>query len=358
MEEREKEFSILNYLPQPAFCVREGMIICTNDAAERRMVCAGTPIDGLLLYGKEEYASFSSGELHLTLQISARPCGATVTREADFDLFRLDQEDDAAQFRAMALAAQELRGPLTNIMTVTERLFPVSGIDESPDTLLQVSHINRGLFQMLRIISNMSDAGNAGNSMDSNQDVHDLTRVMQEIFEKAQALVEHLEIQLSFTNLSEPVYTQAHPEKLERAIFNMISNSVKFTPKGGHIDATLTRRGRMLRLTVQDSGSGVPDRLRSSVYTRYNREPGVEDSRHGIGLGMVLIRSAAAAHGGTVLIEQPENEGMRITMTMAIRPGSSSKLRSAGLRIDYSGERDHGLLELSETLPASLYAKQ
>ena len=132
---------------------------------------------------------------------------------------------------------------------------------------------------------------------------------------------------------------------------------MKFTPKGGNIRAKLFRREKRLYLTVQDSGSGIPENQRSSVYTRFLRHPGLDDSRQGIGLGMVLIRSAATAHGGTVLIEQSKDTGLRLTMTMAIRQNREGIVRSPGLRVDYAGEWDHSLIELSESLPASLYKK-
>ena len=119
--------------------------------------------------------------------------------------------------------------------------------------------------------------------------------------------------------------------------------------------AKLTRNGRMLRLSVTDSGSGIAQSVRSSVFSRYLRQPALEDSRYGIGLGMVLIRTAAAHHGGAVLIDQPEGVGTRITMTMSIRQSKQATLRSNVLRVDYAGERDHGLIELSECLPTELY---
>ena len=68
-----------------------------------------------------------------------------------------------------------------------------------------------------------------------------------------------------------------------------------------------------------------------------------------------IIRTAAAHHGGTVLIDQPEGVGTRITMTMSIRQSKQATLRSNVLRVDYAGERDHGLIELSECLPTELY---
>ena len=95
--------------------------------------------------------------------------------------------------------------------------------------------------------------------------------------------------------------------------------------------------------------------IRSGIHSRYLRQPGIEDGRYGIGLGMVLIRAAALAHGGTVLMEHPADSGTRITMTLEIRQTSTGYMRSPILMPDYGAERDHGLIEFSQFLPADLY---
>ena len=73
---------------------------------------------------------------------------------------------------------------------------------------------------------------------------------------------------------------------------------------------------------------------------------------------MGLVRSAAAAHGGAVLIDQPAGCGTRVTLTLALRKNEPGMLRSPVMRVDYTGERDHALVELSDCLPAELYGKE
>lgn len=352
MEVKKDCFGMLDLMIRPGFCVKENKIVKLNSAAEGLLLSPGTDVRTLLLTGKEEYENFGGGCLYLKLSLSSRGCGASVVKAEDCDVFVLDLESDDGELRAMALAALELREPLSSIMYSTKQLSQMA----DDNAAVQVARLNRGLHQLLRIIGNMSDAGHCASS--SRQETRDIGAFFAEIFEKAQTLVEHSGIHLTYQGLSEEILCLADGEQMERAVLNIVSNAVKFTPEGGTIHASLSRHGRMLRLSVMDSGSGIAENVRNSVFNRYLRQPGIEDSRHGIGLGMVLIRSAAANHGGTVLIDQPDGKGTRVTMTMAIRQNTDGVLRSPLMRVDYTGGWDHGLIELSESLPVSVYEKE
>ena len=354
MEQFQNALGMLDLMPQPAFCVQSGVIIKVNPAAAALLIETGTAVSPLLHAGAEEYADFSGGCLYLSLSIAGHVHGASVTRMGAFDVFCLEKESDNGQLQAMALAAHELRAPLANVMTVADALFPAPELQEDSKVQEQLSQINRGLFQMLRIISNMSDADRYAADTGARQEVRDICAVLDEIFHRAAVLAEHTGVTLHYTGYPESVYTLADAQKLERMVFNIISNAIKFTPKGGTVTAKLTRRSNRMYLMVHDSGSGVPENLQGSIFSRYAREPGLEDSRFGVGLGMVLIRSTAALHGGTVLVDHPDGCGTRITVSLAIRQGAAT-VRSPRLQVDYAGERDHGLIELSDVLPAQVY---
>ncbi len=346
MEEKKEMFGLLEHMLRPVFCVKENIIQFTNSAAQALLLLPGTDVRSLMLTGQAEYAAFTGGCLYLKLTLG---CGASVTKLPEGDLFILDQESDDGQLQCLALAARELREPLTSVILSAQRLT----ISDTPEDREQAARLNRGIHQLLRIIGNMSDAGHSTHT--SRQEIQNFSQLFAEIFEKAQALVEHTGISLSYQGLEEELLGLADREQLERAVLNILSNAIKFTPKGGRIEATLIRRDRTLRLSVADSGSGIAENILSSVFSRYLRQPGIEDGRWGLGLGMVLIRSAAVNHGGTVLIDQPNGQGTRITLTLTLRQDTSGLLRSPILRVDYTGERDHSLVELSDSLPLALY---
>ncbi len=355
MDQFTNAMEMVDHIPHPAFCVVDGVIVKVNAAAAGRLIEQNSSVSDLLQTGEVEYREFTGGCLYLTLNICGSVLGASVTRKSGFDLFCLEQDADRGELQAMALAARELREPLASIMTTADRLFPVVSLDENPQVAEQAARINRGLFQMLRIISNMSDADRYASDSGARLESRDICAILQEAFAKASSLVEHAGISLVFENLPLPVFTLVDAEKLERAVLNILSNALKFAAKGSTIRAKLQRRGKMLQLSVQNTGDGIPEELRGQIFSRYTREPGVEDGRFGIGLGFVLIRSAAAIHGGTVLVDQPEPSSTRITMTLAICSAPANLVRSPIFRVDYAGERDHGLLELSDTLPPELY---
>lgn len=353
MEPLQMTMGILDLMVQPAFCVSNGIIAGANADARRFQIQPGEPVQPLLATGAEEYREFRTGCLYLTLNIHTQHFGASVTKNGEFDIFVLENSADQAELNAMALAAQELREPLSRVMTVADQLFPVIGDDTASQD--KIARVNRGLFQILRIVSNMSDSSRYIQGNTGGLEIRDITSIFEELFRKASDLMEKTGIQLRFRNLNEHIYMLVNEEQLERAVYNILSNALKFTPREGTVDVHIRRKEQRIYLTVQDDGPGVEPGIRNSVHTRYQRQPGLENSRFGIGLGMVLIRSAAAAHGGTVLMEHPEDTGARITMTLQIRQKASTNIHSNVLKVDYAGELDHALIELSDVLPAELY---
>ena len=158
MDQITDALGLLDLMPHPAFCVRDGSIIKINTAAAARGIEADADIRSILETGAEEYSAFQGGCLYLNLTVNGESLGASVTRVQECDIFCVEQEADNRELQAMALASRELRKPLTSVMTTAQKLFPASGADSDPATIEQVTRLNRGLFQMLRVIENMSDA--------------------------------------------------------------------------------------------------------------------------------------------------------------------------------------------------------
>ncbi len=341
MDQSNNRNPLLDMLSCPAFLVRDGIITQVNRAAQQRLITPDTPVINYLITDASAYQSFHRGSLCLSLQLEGGSCGATVTVANDQHLFCL--EESIAADQALAVAAQQLRAPLHSLFSASE-------------THPELQSVQHELYQLHRIIANMSDFPRYRENNVSMETI-ELTGVFSETLEKAAVLLESADIRLNYTALPHYIVGVANREMIERSVYNLISNAAKYSPKGSTVDARLTVNGNMLYFTVQDEGDGIVPETLSSIYARYLRTPGIEDSRHGVGLGLGLVCATALAHKGTVLIDQPCSGGTRITVTLTITESNGSTLRSP-VRIpvnDYAGGRDHGLLELSDVLPGSVY---
>lgn len=344
MEQRTEEIELLELLPRPVFCVKNGIITRLNQPARKLYLREGLPVEALLEAGSENYAAYCGGLLYVTLTIHGQSFGASIVRMGKEDLFTLDQQFENDELRILALAARELRAPLTDAMQTVQQL----SLEDAA-----LGKLNRSLYQLLRVIGNMSDA--SGSSLSFRPECQNVNAVFQEITEKVTALSDTAGVQLTYTGLQTDCSCIFDRQLMERAVLNMVSNALKFTPKDGAIHMQLRTSGKQFCFSVTDTGNGIPEEEQATLFSRYLREPCLEDSRHGIGLGMLLIRNAAALHRGAVLVDHPEGSGTRVTVTFCSVPDDTAKLRTALLGADYAGEQDHTLIELSEFLSYDKY---
>lgn len=343
----------LEFFDRPAFAANAGRITYVNPAAQKQMIEPGQAVAPLLLTGTEEYASFTDGCLWLTVRVMGATRGAAVHILDGTSVFLLDLEPEGLQM--LALAAQNLRRPLGNIMTAADRLFPALSKMEDPAIAKQMAWINQGLYQILRIVGNMADAEQYRVMAAPNLEQTELGAYFTELFHKAQTLCEGKQVQITFTRPAQPVFAAIDRPKLERAVYNLLSNALHYTPQGGRISARVELAGSKAVLRILDSGEGLAQEVRQSLFSRYRRTPTIEDGRHGIGLGLLLVRQVAAMHGGAVLIGPEAGGGTVAAISLDLQARPELQLRSPRICVDYAGERDHCLIELSDVLPDAAF---
>lgn len=328
---------LLALTDRPAFCAEDGAIIAANDAARMRQILPGERLENLLASGSEELSELGSGFLCLSLTLMGQRVSATVKAMGERLLFTLEPEEIQEEFRLLGLASQELRGPLSDVMALVEEL------QADPE---QVAGISRGLHRILRLVGNLTPHPTP------RMELVDVGELLRELWDKTLPACESRGIQFRFVPNPTPVYSCVDAGLLNRALYNLLSNAIKYSDRGS-IELRLSQRRRFYRITLQDSGSAMPD-LGMDPFSRFLREPGVGDPRWGMGLGMRLVRSAAMAHGGTVLMDAPPEGGVRVTLNLPMRQAGED-VRSPRLQVSYTGERDPMLVELSDVLPNEFY---
>ncbi len=325
--------NLLALLDRPAFRAENGRITALNPAARALALSEDTDLTALLTDGRDAYAEFSGGCLSLELTLPGGTVPAEVTKLDRGHLFTLEPETAEGDLRMLSLAAQALRDPLADVMTLAEAL---------PEDTANRSELTRGLYRLLRILGNMTPPPAFRPEM------VELNALLREICDSAQPACEAKGIRFAFTPSPAPVYTAADGAMLTRAIHNLLSNSMKFS-SGRELRLELQRSGGICRIRFLDPGAALPP----DPFTRYLREPGLEDPRIGLGMGLKLVRDAAMAHRGTVLMTAPGEGGLLTELRLPIR--QDTPLRSPRLRISYTGEYSPLWVELSDVLPPEFY---
>lgn len=116
------------------------------------------------------------------------------------------------------------------------------------------------------------------------------------------------------------------PDRLQQIVWNLLSNSIKFTPRGGRVQVQLRREESYVEVTVADTGQGIDPDFLPLVFERFRQGDGSFTRRAGgLGLGLAIVRSLVELHGGTVMAE---SEGMGRGAAFVVR------LPTAPLRAD------------------------
>jgi two-component system phosphate regulon sensor histidine kinase PhoR len=90
-------------------------------------------------------------------------------------------------------------------------------------------------------------------------------------------------------------------ERLAQVVDNIFNNAIKFTPRGGHVGASIKKQGDEAVIQISDTGRGIPTEELEHVFVKFFRSPGVQtDAIPGTGIGLAISKAIVEAHGGTI----------------------------------------------------------
>jgi len=215
--------------------------------------------------------------------------------------------------------AHELRTPLTNIITQTQ---VVMGKSRSPEEYRELHYSN--LEELERLAKMVNDmlwlAQSEHGLLKPIRETLDLADEVKELFDFFEALADEKHIQLVLEGQAPSI--QGDRALLRRAISNLLSNAIRYTPDGEKVLVKLTesKEGGTL-LSVQNSGPIIPPEHLSKIFDRFYRvDPSRKRHSDGAGLGLAIVKSIVEAHEGT--IEVSSVHGVT-SFTMGLSPAAS-----------------------------------
>ncbi len=200
----------------------------------------------------------------------------------------------------LATLAHELRNPLAplrNALELQRRAASEPKIVEAARAMMerQVGHLVRLVDDLL----DMSRITNGRLRLEEKPIV--LADVLNVAIETSKPLIEAAKHELSVEVPRQPIYVQADAIRLAQVFANLLNNSAKYTPAGGHIWLTVELRAGAAVITVRDTGIGIASNDLSSIFDLFSQiAPSLEVSKSGLGIGLTLAKGLVELHGGTI----------------------------------------------------------
>ena len=293
-------------------------------------VLVGTEVVGVL----EFFAPDSAGRDENLLRIMAHigtVLGRVVERtRAEHALAEQNEalrQLDGLKDEFVSLVSHELRTPLTSIRGYLELVLDDAETPLSGEHRAFLDVVQRNADRLLRLVGDLLFVAqvDAGRLMVERAEV-DLAAVAAECVKAAEPIAARREVRVVVD--ARPTVLVGDRARLGQLLDNLVSNAIKFSPEGGEVSVRVAAAGARAELEVSDSGIGIPADEQDQLFERFFRSSNARRAAiQGTGLGLVIVRAIAEAHGGTVAVTSREGEGttFRVELPLAaLTPGISA----------------------------------
>ncbi len=262
----------------------------------------------------------AAGDYSARVDISSE--GSEITElENAFNHMAAENEKTLSDLRALTDdIAHDMRTPLTRLRAAAE--VELLNASATPSSLAVT--VSEETTAMLELINTMLDISRAGNLPERTpREEIDLCALARSAVELYSVLAEESGIELSVSLPAESVYFNAHKVRMQQILGNLLDNAVKFTPRGGRIELSLS--ADPVTIVVANTGEGIaPDEL-PHIFKRFWR---AEKSRSlpGNGLGLALVKAIVSSYGGAVVCESRPGEMTIFTVVLGSTNSSAEAL--------------------------------
>lgn len=226
-----------------------------------------------------------------------------------------------AKSNFFATVSHELRTPLTLIKSPMDAI-----VREQYGKEIPVSHEVLGIIQrntnrlsiLINDLLNFSRIETHHTKLENR--VLNICSLMRLIYSEFESAVSHLDLQLDFRDkIQHNLFIMADQLYLERAVFNLLTNAIKFTPDGGQISIELDREDNHCLICIRDTGIGIKKEMLDRIFEKFRQgEEGSKRKYEGLGIGLALVNEIIHLHGGRIEVESKVGKGSCFTLLLPL----------------------------------------
>lgn len=236
---------------------------------------------------------------------------------------RAAEEENRTKDEFLGVVSHELRTPLTAIVGWAQ-LLRQGNLSEG-DVQRAVASIDRNARAQSQLIADLLDVTRiVSGKLRLEAQALDAAHVVEAAAETVQPAAAAKGVTLEVDAPAGRAPVKGDPQRLQQVVWNLMTNAVKFTDKGGRVRARVQTAGDDVEITVEDNGRGISPEFLPYVFDRFQQAEGSSDRTHGgLGLGLAIARHITQLHGGTLTARSDGlGRGAQFTLRLpAQRPG-------------------------------------
>jgi signal transduction histidine kinase len=216
----------------------------------------------------------------------------------------------------VTMVTNDLRSPLSTIEDFLVRFDKGVAGQLTPGGVQLVAAANRNVARMIALINDLLEIEktNAG-VLDLHQSEASLASIFEDTRQAVLTLASEHDVRIEIGKTDIVVNVDA--DQIIRVMINLVSNAIKFSPKHSTITVSAESTNGDARISVMDSGRGIPEHFLATVFTAFQQ---VKDSdareKGGSGLGLAICKAIVELHGGTIGVESDEGKGSHFFFTL------------------------------------------
>jgi signal transduction histidine kinase len=261
----------------------------------------------------EATAAVAAGSFREPLRIEGRDEIAALARSFNTMAERL-REVDQLKETFLASVSHELRSPLTSMREAAHLLREEVPGGLNPKQARLVNIIEAGADRLLRLVNQILDFSRLRAGMLPIERLPvALDEIVMQAADELRPQVQEAGLALEVERVGERFDYLGDEDRLVQVVVNLLSNAVRFTPRGGRVTIRVVDVGAELEIQIEDTGVGIPAGALPYIFGWYAQ---AHRQRGGTGLGLPIVRGLVEAHGGQVTVESQEGKGSRFTVLL------------------------------------------
>lgn len=269
---------------------------------------------------------------------------------------RLDRVPQVRLLNEVLLhVSAQLRTALGGMHIAVSRLAPPERRDADAALDRDAALLNRNYYALLRLSNNLSNAPMLLDDAPLTRENTDIVTWLDGLCRQAAPLFALRNVALTFQCSAAHHGAAINRVCLEQAVWNLLSNALKFTAEGGAVTVSLRFERRQVLLAVTDTGCGINAEDMEMVFDSYLHPERLAVLPSGLGLGLPLCRRIAEGHGGRLVLNSRVGHGTTVTLAL---PDELAEDVVEDVAFDYTGGFQPALVGLADGLPFEAFLQK